>query len=123
MTDAMKTLALADPDFAVWWATGSECLSALARRLRTRDLRQVAYDRSMALFVAARSRWTVFPPTEQIRLDAERLLLAHSLRAADAFQLAAALNAADRDPGSLEFVCLDFRLSQAASSEGFITRP
>jgi predicted nucleic acid-binding protein len=123
MTDAMNDLALLDSDFAVWWATGAECVSALSLRLRTRDIRQTTHQAGMARLAAARSRWTVFPPAEAIRLDAERLLLVHPLRAADAFQLAAALCAADGDPNSLEFVSLDNRLAQAARNEGFVVRP
>lgn len=123
MTDAMKGIALGDSDFAVWWATGTECVSALSLRLRTRDIRQTTHDTGMARLAAARSRWTVFPPTERMRIEAERLLLIHPLRAADAFQLAAALSAADGDQKSLEFVSLDFRLAQAARGEGFIVRP
>jgi len=119
----MKKIALLDSDFAVWWATGTECISALSLRLRTRDIRQITHDAGMARLAAARSRWTVFPPTKEIRDEAERLLLVHPLRAADAFQLAAALSAADGDAKSLEFVSLDFRLTQAARSEGFIVRP
>jgi len=34
-------------------------------------------------------------------------------------QLAAAIVAAELEPGSLEFVCLDDRLSEAAMREGF----
>ena len=120
MTDSMKNIALSDSDFAVWWATGTECVSALSLRLRTGDIRKTTHEAGMARLAAARSRWTVFPPTERIRVEAERLLLAHPLRAADAFQLAAALSAADGDPTSLEFVSLDFRLTQAARGEGFI---
>ncbi|MGB3551121.1 MAG: hypothetical protein WA993_10545 [Candidatus Binatus sp.] len=43
----------------------------------------------------------------------------HSLRAADALQLGAALVAADGDPQSLELVTLDRRLADAARREGF----
>jgi hypothetical protein len=50
---------------------------------------------------------------------ASRLLRVHPLRAADALQLAAALAAAKGDPSSLDVVCLDQRLSEAARREGF----
>jgi predicted nucleic acid-binding protein len=47
------------------------------------------------------------------------MLRVHPLRAADALQLAAATVAAEHDPSSLELVCLDQRLSEAAGKEGF----
>ncbi|HET6470416.1 MAG TPA: hypothetical protein VFG38_01165 [Pseudomonadales bacterium] len=50
---------------------------------------------------------------------AERIVRVHVLRAADAFQLAAALTAAVGDPSSVEFVSLDERLIEAAAREGF----
>ena len=43
----------------------------------------------------------------------------HGLRAGDALQLAAALAFANHQPGSLDFVCLDQRLAEAAAREGF----
>ncbi len=48
-----------------------------------------------------------------------RLLRVHPLRAADAFQLAAAIAAADESPRSLPFVTFDSRLARAAEREGF----
>jgi hypothetical protein len=56
---------------------------------------------------------------EPLRRLAQRLVRVHPLRAADAFQLAAALVAAEPDPSGVEFVCLDPRLANAASREGF----
>ena len=54
-----------------------------------------------------------------MRDDARRLVRVHDLRAADAFQLAAARVAADGQPGTLPLVTLDERLALAASREGF----
>jgi predicted nucleic acid-binding protein len=48
-----------------------------------------------------------------------RFLRVHSLRAADALQLAAAFIAAERRPPSLEVITLDERLADAARKEGF----
>jgi len=47
----------------------------------------------------------------------------HELRAADAFQLAAARAASDGQPASLPFVTLDDRLALAARREGFAILP
>jgi len=47
-----------------------------------------------------------------------RLLRVHPLRAADALQLSACLDACDRDPSALAFVCAGERLCEAAEKEG-----
>ncbi|MBS0472601.1 MAG: PIN domain-containing protein [Proteobacteria bacterium] len=119
----MKAIAFADPRFAVWWAAGTECISALSRRLRANQISQSVYSAGMSRLAAARAQWTEFPPTAQLRDSAERLLQVHPLRTADALQLAAALQAADGAPGSLPFVCLDNRLADAARAEGFAIEP
>jgi hypothetical protein len=62
-------------------------------------------------------------PTAALRDEARRLLHRHTLRAADALQLASALVAADGDPAGLPFVCLDDRLRDAARREGFPLLP
>ena len=50
---------------------------------------------------------------------AERLLRVHSLRAAEAFQLAAMIEAGAGDPRELDVVCFDDRLAKAIVREGF----
>ena len=67
--------------------------------------------------------WSEVEPERALRDNATRLLRTHDLRAADALQLAAALVAADGEPRSLDFVCLDTRLSMAAQDEGFRITP
>lgn len=62
--------------------------------------------------------WNEVQPQARVRSTAERLLRVHPLRAANALQLAAALEAIDRDRSPIPFVCLDQRLSDAASREG-----
>ena len=59
------------------------------------------------------------PDTPARARTADRVLRTHALRAADAFQLAAAIVAADGEPRSLTFVTLDARLALAAGREGF----
>ena len=63
--------------------------------------------------------WSEIQPSERLRTLAQRSLRVHTLRAADALQLAAALIGAGDDPGSLDMVCLDQRLALAAQREGF----
>jgi uncharacterized protein len=57
-----------------------------------------------------------------VKARAKRLLGVHSLRAADALQLAAALTPVYDDPLGHSFVCLDARLSEARR-EGFTLFP
>jgi uncharacterized protein len=65
----------------------------------------------------------VIAPTSPLRDRAGRLVSAHPLRAADAFQLAAALAWCDDTPAGESFVCLDERLREAARREGFAILP
>lgn len=115
MSDALAD----DGTVLVWWGTLVEIASALTRRERAG-----AHDRSRVVDAYAAlddlaARWTEVPPSDAVRDDARRLVRVHDLRAADAFQLAAARIAADGDPGALPFVTLDERLALAASREGF----
>jgi hypothetical protein len=117
--DALLALLDADPDMLVWWGTPVECASAIARRERDGALplgdATAALDRLKRL---GRS-WHEVLPADPLRSVALRLLRVHPLRAADSLQLAAAIVAAEHEPGTLEFVSLDDRLNEAASREGF----
>jgi uncharacterized protein len=108
-----------DPEIAVWWNTQVECASAIARLERegllTPEARNAALDRLDHLLSSCQE----VLPAPTVRVVARRLLLVHPLRAADALQLAAALVLTGQNPSRLTFVCLDFRLSAAASREGF----
>ena len=64
--------------------------------------------------------WHEIEPSDGVREAAVRFLRVHSLRAADALQLAAAFVAAEQRPSSLEIVTLDERLAAAARKEGFV---
>jgi predicted nucleic acid-binding protein len=67
--------------------------------------------------------WTEVQPSEILRETAERLLAVHLVRAADAFQLAAALHWCQRQPTNRELVSFDTRLREAAYKEGFTILP
>jgi len=62
--------------------------------------------------------WHEIDPNDALREVAVRLLRVHALRAADALQLAAAFQAAEQRPPSLEIVTLE-RLAPVARKEGF----
>jgi predicted nucleic acid-binding protein len=100
-----------------------EVHSALARREREGDLPRPGLTRAVAVLRSLESSWSEVVASDPVRRAALRLLRLHPLRAADALQLAAAVVAAEHDPAALELVCLDERLSAAASREGFQVLP
>ena len=65
----------------------------------------------------------VIAPTLALRERAGRLLRGYPLRAGDALQLSAALAWTENAPRGEAFVCLDTRLRDAASREGFAILP
>ena len=119
----IQEFAKADSDMVVWWATRAECVSALSRRLREGSIRSGMELKAKAILSALSSAWSEVQPTDMVRLRTERLLMVHPLRAADAFQLAAALTWAQESPVGLDVVCLDQALRLAAAKEGFTVLP
>lgn len=122
-TAQLRTLAAADAAMAVWWLTRTECVSALTRRVRDGDLQPAAERAVRRVLGALEQSWAEVRPTERVRTAAERALAVHDLRAADALQLAAALDWCDARPDGAAFVCLDRRLRVAAQREGFLVLP
>jgi predicted nucleic acid-binding protein len=108
-----------DSEVLAWWGTPVEIVSALSRREREGLLTAEEVAAALDAVRALAQGWHEIVPSEAVRRTAERLLRTHPLRAADSLQLAAALIAADHDPGSLELVCMDERLKSAARREGF----
>lgn len=113
-TPAMLSLLAQEGAMLTWWGTRLECASALAR-----------LERSGTSVISARERleaftayWAEVEPSESVRRLAMRLLRVHTLRAADALQLAAAVIWSEGASG-LTFVTLDGRLAFAADREGF----
>ncbi len=91
------------------------------RRTREKTVEQVH-----AAAARVESSWEtarVVSVPDAVKARAKRLLNVHPLRAADSLQLAAALIAADDQPSSRSFVCLDQRLADAAKREGFTVLP
>ena len=112
-----------DGGLIVWWGTPVECVSAAARRERDGDLAVAATNAMIARLRALQPSWVEVIPSPKVRGLAFRLLRTHPLRSSDSLQLAAALVAADEEPGSLDLVCLDQRLAVAAQREGFTVVP
>jgi predicted nucleic acid-binding protein len=116
---AARSAFVTDPDMAAWWGTPVECVSAITRRAREGTLDAEAVSGAIERLDALAAAWQEVEPTPRIRQSAIRMLRVHSLRAADALQLAAALAAAEDNPITLPIVTYDDRLGEAARHEGF----
>jgi uncharacterized protein len=123
ISETLRRLAEVDQDIIVWWATPIECISALARRKRRGVFPVEAEEKARHILSQLLAEWSEVLPTPLVRQRAERLIGIHPLRAADAFQLAAALIWAEENPHGLSFVCLDQNLREAARKEGFTLLP
>ncbi len=118
-TREVRSWQAADPRITIWMMTRVEVLSSIARRKRERPELSAVWNRAVRNVHEASSTWIQISDAVAARSQAERIILDHPLRAADALQLGAALVAADGDPSSLELVTLDRRLAEAARREGF----
>lgn len=119
----LRKLLEADQGLVVWWATRTESVSALARQRRSGVLSAPQEVQARRVIRVLEGAWTEVSPSQTLRDRAERLLGVHPLRAADAFQLAAALLWSRGSTAGRAFVCLDDRLRGAASQEGFEVAP
>lgn len=115
----MLALYRDDPDVLTWWGTLVECYSALMRLRREGALDAAGVTAAQDRLNVLRDRWTEVLPRRALRQTALRMLRVHSLRAADALQLAAAMVVCGHEPESVTFVSLDNQLSAAAGLEGF----
>ncbi len=100
----------------------SACLLWLVRDEKERSL-QMQKANPKAVLSALSEEWSEILPSERTRKRAERLLLIHPLRAADAFQHSSTHMEAEETPQGLEFVLSGSKLSEAASKEGFTILP
>ena len=108
-----------DAEIVVWWGTVIECASAIARVERSGALPGEATVSALDRLRNLRQNWYEVMPSEEVRMQAARLLRVHPLRAGDATQLAAALvwsGTSDQH----ELVSFDDRLNLAARREGFV---
>jgi predicted nucleic acid-binding protein len=118
-TPEVQSWQAADPLITIWIMTRVEVISAIARKKREQPDLVAPWTRAIRDVNEMASRWTEISDAVATRLHAERIVMGHPLRAADALQLGAALVAADGEPQSLELVTLDRRLADAARREGF----
>lgn len=122
-SSTVRAIALDDPAMVVWWATRTECISALVRRAREGGLSGSGERQARQVLRQLSDAWIEIQPSESLRGTAERLLAVHPLRAADAFQLAAALEWCQGHAADHALVSFDARLRDASHGEGFTVLP
>jgi predicted nucleic acid-binding protein len=103
----------------IWWATPVEMASALARLVRMRQLDSGQWTKAHKLIKDLASAWSVIQPSDALRAKAVQLVDLYDLRAADALQLAAALEWCEDVPEGRIFLTADQKLREAAVLGGF----
>lgn len=103
----------------VWWATPVEISGAIARRVREQRLNESQVDGALEALREIAAIWEVVRPTDALRKNAQSVVRQHALRAADALQLAAALEWRKTDSDRNAFISGDSRLLAAAQACGF----
>ena len=106
----------------VWWATPVEIASALARLVRMKQLAPSDWTKARKLAQRLADSWSVIEPSNALRAKSAHLVDRYDLRAADSFQLAAALEWCEDVPQGRVFLTADQRLREAARFSGFNTK-
>jgi predicted nucleic acid-binding protein len=106
-------------DAVVWWATPVEIASALARLVRMKQLDPSDWTRARKLVKRLADSWSVIQPSDALRAKSAQLGDRFDLRAADSFQLAAALEWCEDAPQGRVFLTADQKLREAALLTGF----
>jgi predicted nucleic acid-binding protein len=114
-----RALSRKQPHLVVWWGTTVEVRSAVARLVRDGALTPKGAAQALSRLGALRARWDEIEPSDLVRRLAEGFPETRALRAADAFQLAAALVWCMERPNRRPFVSFDNALADAAEAEGF----
>ncbi|HUK90454.1 MAG TPA: type II toxin-antitoxin system VapC family toxin [Blastocatellia bacterium] len=103
----------------VGWTTLIEATGAVYRAERIAGLSQRDRDLAIQSLQQLRQRWVKISPSDRVRDIALDVLKSHDLRAADAIQLASALEWCSGKPRHHHFVCLDRQLALTARTVGF----
>jgi uncharacterized protein len=111
-----------DGTVVTWMLSRVELVGAVERRARQDAMDSRTRRALLRQIDRLAERWDEVVDVDAVRDRAVSLLARHPLRAADSLQLGAALVIADGDRKSVEFVCLDRSLADAAEREGFIAR-
>lgn len=103
----------------VWWATPVEIASALRRLVRMKQLTPEDWIVSHRLALELAGSWRVIQASNSLGAGAVQLVDRYDLKAADALQLAAALEWCENVPQGKVFLAADQRLREAAVLCGF----
>lgn len=106
-------------DAVVWWAAPVEMASAFARLLRMKQLDAGGWAKARKLATRLADSWSVIQPSSVLRTKSTDLVERYDLSAADAFQLAAALEWCEDAPQGHAFLSADRKLRDAALICGF----
>jgi predicted nucleic acid-binding protein len=106
-------------DAVVWWAAPVEIASALARLVRMQQLDSSDWTKARKLARRLADSWSVIQPSDALRARSVQLVERYDLRAADSFQLAAALEWCEDAPQGRVFLTTDKKLRDAALLSGF----
>jgi predicted nucleic acid-binding protein len=93
--------------------------SAFVRLFRRREISPLDYAQALQHLEGLANLWDVIMPSEKVAREARALLERYPLRAADALQLAAALEWCEGKPKGKVFLSFDKRLREAAGLAGF----
>lgn len=119
----VRKLLTEDPSLVVWWGSRTECVSALMRQVREGGLTPADARAARHVLETVMQAGMEMQPSEAVRGTAERLLGVHPLRAADALQLAAAIQWCQGLTAGNGLVAFDRRLRDASYAEGFTVLP
>ena len=106
-------------DVVAWWTAPVEIASALARLVRLQQIVPTDYAKAQKLAKALSDSWSLIQPSDVLRSKAVQLVDQYDLRAADALQLAAALEWCEDAPQGRVLLSADQRLREAALLVGF----
>lgn len=107
----------------IWTLTPVEVASSIFRLVRETKISIQEGERAYGVWQDLMGEMSLVRDVEMVKQRAIRLLRIHSLRAADALQLAAALVACSDLTSGHTLVTLDEKLAQAALKEGFRVLP
>jgi hypothetical protein len=122
-SEKVETLLRRDAEVATWWGAPLECMSALLKVHRQDRISPADFLKARSVLDHLGARAFEIQPTEEVRARALRILSVHALRAAGAFELAAALIWCQERTRFASFVSLDEPLRLAAVLEGFRVLP
>lgn len=122
-SEIVTSLLKEDVDTTVWWGTWVECMVAISCLKRENRLTETAEEEARANLDELSAGWQEVEPNRELRLLASLVSKAHPLKAADCFQLAAALRWCEGNTNGANFICLDNQLRRAAEDEGFDLLP